>query len=718
MRSLLITLFLLVAALAGAQAPTTSTVGALVNYGTTSYVSSTYTHSSVFPASASQTGSPAWTNLNNALDSDADYTSVSLSSLATSAVATFSSFPLSIPSGSIIDGVIVEVQGRTSGAGENLGSPITSQITVNSVAGTNGMSLWTDGGSMANHMAGSPTSPWGIALSNFTVSNTNAITYKLAMKNFSGNTMIVYVQYIRMTVYYHKIDATKRYSTLIDHNGSYCLVNNAGTTITQFDQDGGVSQHGNFTVQGDAEIDDGSFTATGAVHFPGTTSQYVRGDGSLATYTGGGGPFASLLNKNTFYNDQVVHGDVQLTSLTALHPVMTDAGSHLASASVTNLELSRLSGVTGDIQPQFDPLRTQTYNDAHYLGTTDSLTRASKLTVTVTSGNAIGATNNTNSAYTIDATNSNASGSAIRGTASNAGVGITGASTNGAAVSGTSSASSGVEGISTSGSGLNGVSSSGVGVRASSTRGDPLVVIGSSNKGARVDTNGNIRTTGTAVIGGTVGASNFSGSSSGTNTGDQTLPVGGNPTATISATANNGTSPNFMRADGSPALPATLPYGISGAHLSNLDASHITSGTLADARTSSNVAKYNANGTYSGDNTYQGAVVTPSYYHDGLDGDYTVLANEYMTNVEMDDTPAGTGLIATLPPSPSNGEQHIFFDSSAACTALNPLTIDGNGNSIVRPGATGSTYSIVIAGGSVSLVWVSMAHAWQVLAKN
>lgn len=58
--------------------------------------------------------------------------------------------------------------------------------------------------------------------------------------------------------------------------------------------------------------------------------------------------------------------------------------------------------------------------------------------------------------------------------------------------------------------------------------------------------------------------------------------VGANPTATIGATAVNGSSANFMRADAAPALPSTLP-ALNGSLLTNLSGGNITAGTVANA---------------------------------------------------------------------------------------------------------------------------------------
>lgn len=65
-----------------------------------------------------------------------------------------------------------------------------------------------------------------------------------------------------------------------------------------------------------------------------------------------------------------------------------------------------------------------------------------------------------------------------------------------------------------------------------------------------------------------------------------------NPTATIGATAVNGSATTYMRSDGAPALPATLP-AISGVNLTSLNASNIGSGTvpIANLPVATTVAK-------------------------------------------------------------------------------------------------------------------------------
>lgn len=59
--------------------------------------------------------------------------------------------------------------------------------------------------------------------------------------------------------------------------------------------------------------------------------------------------------------------------------------------------------------------------------------------------------------------------------------------------------------------------------------------------------------------------------------------TGANPTATIGASAVNGSAATFMRSDAAPPLPATLP-ALSGVNLTALNASNLASGTVAAAR--------------------------------------------------------------------------------------------------------------------------------------
>lgn len=68
----------------------------------------------------------------------------------------------------------------------------------------------------------------------------------------------------------------------------------------------------------------------------------------------------------------------------------------------------------------------------------------------------------------------------------------------------------------------------------------------------------------------------------GANCGTGTAPLPANPTATIGSTAVNGTAITYMRSDGAPALPATLP-ALNGSLLTNLAGANIAAGSVANA---------------------------------------------------------------------------------------------------------------------------------------
>lgn len=74
-----------------------------------------------------------------------------------------------------------------------------------------------------------------------------------------------------------------------------------------------------------------------------------------------------------------------------------------------------------------------------------------------------------------------------------------------------------------------------------------------------------------------------------------TIPLAANPTATIGASAVNGSASTFLRSDAAPPLPATLP-AVDGSLLTNLNGSAIASGTVADARIASTLTGKTYNG--------------------------------------------------------------------------------------------------------------------------
>lgn len=86
-------------------------------------------------------------------------------------------------------------------------------------------------------------------------------------------------------------------------------------------------------------------------------------------------------------------------------------------------------------------------------------------------------------------------------------------------------------------------------------------------------------------------------SDAGTGCSGAASATGANPSATIGATAVNGSAVTFMRSDAAPPLPATLP-AINGSLLTNLNGTNVASGTVADARLSTNVPLKNASNVF------------------------------------------------------------------------------------------------------------------------
>lgn len=77
-----------------------------------------------------------------------------------------------------------------------------------------------------------------------------------------------------------------------------------------------------------------------------------------------------------------------------------------------------------------------------------------------------------------------------------------------------------------------------------------------------VPVDGTQNITGALAVSGAISGSNLSG----TNTGDQTLPVGANPAASIGLTAVNGSAGSFLRSDGAPPLDVTIAPTWTGVH--------------------------------------------------------------------------------------------------------------------------------------------------------
>lgn len=105
-----------------------------------------------------------------------------------------------------------------------------------------------------------------------------------------------------------------------------------------------------------------------------------------------------------------------------------------------------------------------------------------------------------------------------------------------------------------------------------------------------------------------------------------------------------------------------------GADLTNLNATNITSGTLNDARLSSNVALLDANQTFTGSNTFTGAVVLPG----------TLVINSLTYNMPT------TQAAGTLT---NDGSGNLTWNASGAC----PVCVVNGGNAFGSTVIIGST---------------------------
>lgn len=105
---------------------------------------------------------------------------------------------------------------------------------------------------------------------------------------------------------------------------------------------------------------------------------------------------------------------------------------------------------------------------------------------------------------------------------------------------------------------------------------------------------------------GTVTASNISGSTTGTNTGDQVIPAAANPTAKVGLTAVNGSAGTWMRSDAAPPIDVAIIPTWTGAHTWSAAATFSStikaSGsplTAATTRAATGLAAYKASTTQS-----------------------------------------------------------------------------------------------------------------------
>lgn len=147
-----------------------------------------------YPSTAS-----GWTNSSNVGASDGVYASTSVGGSSNSAVLTATAFGFSIPAGSTIDGVYVEV--RRQGASLAHSDQSVRLVIGGSAAGDNKAKSGTWSTSDTTQTYGGAADKWGLTPSD---SDINASNFGLAFqcKNALGGSRTAYVDFIRITVYY------------------------------------------------------------------------------------------------------------------------------------------------------------------------------------------------------------------------------------------------------------------------------------------------------------------------------------------------------------------------------------------------------------------------------------------------------------------------------------------------------------------------------------
>jgi hypothetical protein len=142
-------------------------------------------------------GTKTWTNPNNAKINDGVRTSVSLGAVgATSDYLKATNFGFSIPDGATIDGILVEIEDRTTSAGlENEIKIVKADGSIGAINKSTGVLLPT--GTEAYVSYGSSSDLWG---ETWTPADINDADFG-AVFSFIGIGTI-YVDHIRITVYY------------------------------------------------------------------------------------------------------------------------------------------------------------------------------------------------------------------------------------------------------------------------------------------------------------------------------------------------------------------------------------------------------------------------------------------------------------------------------------------------------------------------------------
>lgn len=148
----------------------------------------------------SSIGTISWSNPGNITGSDDTYATATMGTVQLSHFLSATNFSFSIPSGAIINGILVEIERKSVGA---VGATIDNSVKIIKGGTPSGTDFagetWNTGTDRVDSYGGA-SELWGLA---WTYSDINASNFGFAISaGTSGISSDAYVDHVRITVYY------------------------------------------------------------------------------------------------------------------------------------------------------------------------------------------------------------------------------------------------------------------------------------------------------------------------------------------------------------------------------------------------------------------------------------------------------------------------------------------------------------------------------------
>ncbi len=218
-------------------------VNKLTNYDGVRYQSVVHYSASCYATvvTPSVDGDTAWTStLNGRHAPDDVFTSVSLIAGAASQSIDFSGFTFGVPSGSVIDGIKIDIRNKGTSTGTIAIYMNESRLDVNGSLTNDRVFEWSS--SASTDTLGSASDLWGLQSSvDATYAHINSLKYKVKVHPSTTSPAAAYIDAVKATVYWHIIDATKQITEVLDTSGSLRIKDSAGDVNALFNQDGSTT---------------------------------------------------------------------------------------------------------------------------------------------------------------------------------------------------------------------------------------------------------------------------------------------------------------------------------------------------------------------------------------------------------------------------------------------------------------------------------------------